>query len=179
MSRNCKKFVKYHDGLGCFLFTFLQSFATLWFIMSLYNLEQIKEFLPHRYPFLFIDEVIECDNTENIVAQKMISSDEFYFQGHFPGNPIMPGVIQVETIAQTAGILTIILARAKGLDALPLLTSVERTKFRKVVRPGDALRIEARLMRIWGMTGKFSGRILVEGKMTCETELMCAMMPKN
>jgi len=146
--------------------------------MSLYNLEQIKQFLPHRHPFLLVDEILECDNVKSIVGQKVITPDEFYFQGHFPGNPIMPGVIQVETVAQTAGILVVLLARAKGADTLSLLASIEKTRFRKVIRPGDTLRIEASLIRCWGLNGKFAGRILVDGKVACETELMCTSIPK-
>ena len=161
------------------IFTSPPSFDIVLGIMSVYNLEQIKALIPHRDPFLFIDEVVECDDVGKIVAVKKITRDEYYFAGHFPGNPIMPGVIQVETIAQTAGILSIQLALAQGHKVLPLLTSIEKTKFRKVVRPGDVLRIEAFLVQQRRLSGKFRGRILVDGKVTCETELMCTMIPEE
>ena len=147
--------------------------------MSVYTLKQIKEFLPHREPFLFVDEVIECDDAKRIVAVKRLTPDEYYFAGHFPGNPVMPGVIQIETIAQTAGILSIKWALSHGHKIVPFLMSIAKTKFRKVVRPGDCLRIEVWLLQQRRLNGKFAGRILVDGKVTCETELMCAMVSEE
>ena len=141
--------------------------------MSAYGIETIKKLLPHRPPFLFVDEVLECDGEEFIVGQKRLADDEFYFKGHFPGNPVMPGVIQVETMAQTAGLLTIRLAEKKGLRIVPYLTTIDKAKFRRVVRPGDTLRIEARCAYIRGQLGKFRARILVDGKVASEAEISC------
>ena len=141
--------------------------------MSSYGIDTIKQLLPHREPFLFVDEVLECDGEEFIAGQKRLADDEFYFKGHFPGNPVMPGVIQVETMAQTAGLLTIELAKKKGLRIVPYLTSIDKAKFRRIVRPGDVLRIEARRVYIRGLLGKFHAKILVGGKVASEAEISC------
>jgi len=147
--------------------------------MSSYGIDTIKQLLPHREPFLFVDEILECDGETFIVGQKHITPDEFYFKGHFPGNPVMPGVIQVETMAQVAGLLTIEFAKTKGLNVTPYLTTINSAKFRRIVRPGDMLRIEAKLLQIRGLSGKFHGKILVNGKVASETEISCLFVKND
>ena len=147
--------------------------------MNSYGIDTIKQLLPHRDPFLFVDAILESDGEKFIVGQKKLSPDEFYFKGHFPGNPVMPGVIQVETMAQVAGLLTIEFANKKGLTITPFLTTINNAKFRRVIRPGDTLRIEAKLLRIHGLSGKFHGKILVNGKVASEAELSCIFVPND
>ena len=144
--------------------------------MSAFGIDIIQQLLPHRPPFLFVDEVLECDCKEFIVGQKRVMADEFYFKGHFPGNPVMPGVIQIETMAQTAGLLTIQLARSKGLTIMPYLTSIDKARFRRIIRPGDVLRIEAKLLQHRTLAGKFYAKILLDGKVASEAELSCVLV---
>jgi len=147
--------------------------------MSAFGIDIIQQFLSHRPPFLFVDEVLECDGKGFIVGQRRVDASEYFFQGHFPGNPVMPGVLQIETMAQTAGLLAIQLARAKGLSIFPSLTSVNRAKFRRIVRPGDVLRIEATLLQHRTLTGKFYAKIFVDGKVASEAELSCILVKND
>jgi len=140
------------------------------------NIEQIQELLPHRYPFLLVDRVIEIVPDVSVVALKNVSINEPFFQGHFPGHPVMPGVLIVEAMAQTAGLLTQISSRLKGNAGSPLfyLVKVDNARFNAVVGPGDQLRIEVTLKRLMRGMGIFVARTLVEGKEVASCELMCA-----
>ena len=144
--------------------------------MNSYGIDTVKQLLPHRDPFLFVDEIVESDGEQFIVGQKHLSPDEFYFKGHFPGNPIMPGVIQVETMAQVAGLLTIESVKKKGLKVTPFMTVINHARFRRVIRPGDTLRIEIKIDYIRGLSGKFRGKILVDGKIASEAEISCVLV---
>jgi beta-hydroxyacyl-ACP dehydratase FabZ len=142
--------------------------------MSTMDIEGILQILPHRFPMLLVDRIIECDLEKQwIVGIKNVTANEPFFQGHFPGNPIMPGVLQLEALAQTGGILM------KQLAADPSGTTffltVDKAKFRKVVRPGDQLRIEAQIVNLRARSAKFEGRILVDGAVSCEAEMMCML----
>jgi beta-hydroxyacyl-ACP dehydratase FabZ len=142
--------------------------------MSTMDIQGILNILPHRYPMLMVDQVVECDlEKQRIVAIKNVTANEPYFQGHFPGNPVMPGVLQLEAMAQTGGILM------KQLAADPSGTTffltVDKAKFRKVVRPGDQLRIEAQIVNLRARSAKFEGRILVGDAVTCQAEMMCML----
>ena len=147
--------------------------------MSAFGLDTIQHLLPHRPPFLFVDDILECDEKAFIVGQKRVVSEEFYFKGHFPGDPVMPGVIQIETMAQTAGLLAIQLAHRKGAAITPYLTGINKARFRRVIRPGDLLRIEATLLQHRNLTGKFYTKILLDGKIASEAELSCILVPKD
>ncbi|MEO0071671.1 MAG: 3-hydroxyacyl-ACP dehydratase FabZ [candidate division WOR-3 bacterium] len=132
----------------------------------------VKEFLPHREPFLFIDGVNRLE--ENlIVAWRVIKPEEFYFTGHFPGNPIFPGVLMVEAIAQ-AGILLALTRRRKKEDGkpdagkTPLFAGIERVRFRRIVRPGERLDITATIIAEKAGVYKISGRVDVNGELACE-----------
>lgn len=140
------------------------------------NAEQIQELLPHRYPFLLVDRVIEIVPDVSVVALKNVSINEPFFQGHFPGHPVMPGVLIVEAMAQTAGLLTQISSRMKGNHGSPLfyLVKVDNARFSAVVRPGDQLRMEVSLKRLMRGMGIFVARTLVDGKEVASCELMCA-----
>ena len=140
------------------------------------GVEQIQELLPHRYPFLLVDRVIELVPDQSVVAIKNVTINEPFFQGHFPGHPVMPGVLIVEAMAQTAGLLTQISSRMKGNTGSPLfyLVKVDNARFSAVVAPGDQLRMEVSLKRLMRGMGLFVARTLVDGKEVASCELMCA-----
>ncbi|WP_049623832.1 3-hydroxyacyl-ACP dehydratase FabZ [Frateuria defendens] len=140
------------------------------------NVEQIQELLPHRYPFLLVDRVIEIVPDQSVVALKNVTINEPFFQGHFPGHPVMPGVLIVEAMAQTAGLLTQISHRLKGGTGSPLfyLVKVDNARFSAVVSPGDQLRMEVSLKRLVRSMGLFTARALVDGKEVASCEIMCA-----
>jgi 3-hydroxyacyl-[acyl-carrier-protein] dehydratase len=140
------------------------------------NVEQIQELLPHRYPFLLVDRVIEIVPDVSVVAIKNATINEPFFQGHFPGHPVMPGVLIVEAMAQAAGLLTQISRRIHGDKGSPLfyLVKVDNARFNAPVVPGDQLRIEVTQKRLMRGMGLFAARTLVEGKEVASCELMCA-----
>ena len=135
---------------------------------SVLDIVKVLGLLPHRYPFLMIDRVLSIEG-EKIVALKNITINEPYFQGHFPGHPIMPGVLQLEAIAQVAGVIT--LQRAENLGKLAYFMSAERVKWRKPVRPGDTLIIEVELTKIRGKIGRASGVCKVDDEVVSEAEV--------
>ena len=138
---------------------------------------EIQRILPHRYPFLLIDRVIEIDRRKRIVAIKNVTVNEPDFTGHFPGHPIMPGVLIVEAIAQAGGalLLTEIPDRDKKLM---VFTGIERAKFRKPVVPGDQLRIEVSVLAWRSNAAKMEGRATVDGKLACEATITCQVVDR-
>tara|TARA_Y100000813_G_scaffold101364_1_gene72371 strand:- start:22 stop:486 length:465 start_codon:yes stop_codon:yes gene_type:complete len=131
------------------------------------DINRIMEMIPHRYPFLLIDKVVEAIPGESGVGIKNVTINEPFFQGHFPGHPIMPGVLVVEAMAQTAGVLVM-----AGLDdvkdALVYFMTVENARFRKPVVPGDCLRIEVEKIQSRGDVWKFKGRAMADGVLKAE-----------
>ena len=140
------------------------------------NVEQIQQLLPHRYPFLLVDRVIAIEPDASVVTLKNVTINEPFFQGHFPGHPVMPGVLIVEAMAQTAGLLTQISRHLKGDKGNPLfyLVKVDNARFNAPVVPGDQLRMEVTLKRLMRGMGLFVARTLVDGKEVASCELMCA-----
>jgi UDP-3-O-[3-hydroxymyristoyl] N-acetylglucosamine deacetylase/3-hydroxyacyl-[acyl-carrier-protein] dehydratase len=134
---------------------------------------EILKILPHRYPFLMIDRVLKFEENTKAVGQKAVTMNEPYFQGHFPGHPIMPGVLQIEAMAQLASIL--FLRQAQNAGKLGYFMSADRVKFRKPVRPGDTLIIEVELVRFRGSIAKAKGRCFVHDDVVCEGELLFAL----
>ncbi len=132
--------------------------------------EEIKSILPHRSPFLFVDEVLEISDTR-IVAKRNIRADEYYFSGHFPQEPIMPGVLIVEALAQTGGVM--LLRKHKG--AIPLFMGIDRARFRKIVRPGDTLIMEVELIQERGSLVKISGVAKVNAEVVCEATVLAGI----
>ncbi len=138
------------------------------------NAVEIKKLLPHREPFLFIDKVIDI-SMERIIAERFISPEESFFKGHFPNFPIMPGVIIVEAMAQTCGILgSYIMQQAASEKSVYLLCGVEKVRFRKKVMPGDTLKFETNLVankrKIW----KFYSEAFRGDELVCSAEILCA-----
>ena len=138
--------------------------------MDTIEIQEIMESLPHRYPMLLVDRVLECDGEKRIVGLKNVTINEPFFQGHFPGQPVMPGVLQLEAMAQTAGIL---MTRAAGGRGTPYFMTIDKAKFRKIVRPGDQMRIEVEFTKMRSKSARFSARILVDGTVVAQAEMMC------
>ncbi len=135
------------------------------------DINEVMNYLPHRYPFLLVDRIIECDDKERIVGIKNVTINEPYFQGHFPGQPVMPGVLQLEAMAQTAGIL---LNRFAGNpDGVPFFMGIDGARFRKVVKPGDQLRIEIKITKTRSKMARFEGKVYVGEELASEAEMMC------
>jgi 3-hydroxyacyl-[acyl-carrier-protein] dehydratase len=134
------------------------------------NIKEIKEILPHREPFLFVDEVLEISDTD-IKAKRDVRADEFFFVGHFPQEPIMPGVLMVEAIAQTGGVM--LLRNNKG--ALPLFMAIEKARFKRIVRPGDTLIIDVKLLRDRGSVVKIAGTAKVNDELACEAIILAGI----
>jgi len=137
--------------------------------------EQIMQILPHRYPFLMVDRVTRIDGNQ-ITAEKNVTIDEPYFQGHFPGHPIMPGVLQLEAMAQVAGILT--LKQADNAGKIAYFMSAEKVKWRKPVKPGDVLQIDIDLLRARGKVAKARGICTVRGDVVSEAEITFSLAGK-
>jgi beta-hydroxyacyl-ACP dehydratase FabZ len=137
----------------------------------------IMKLLPHRYPFLLVDRVMEIEPHKRIVALKNVTMNEEFFQGHFPGNPIMPGVLIVEALAQTAGILAI---KSSGKDDMRVFfMSIDKTKFRKPVVPGDQLRFEVDVIQARGKVWKCAGKAYVGETLTSEGEFTAMIVDKE
>ena len=132
---------------------------------------EIEDLLPHRAPFLFVDEIVQADE-KRIVAKHLFTENEFFFKGHFPGIPVTPGVILIETMAQSGGAGLRKLGLLDG-NALFFLASVDKVKFRRQVRPGDELRSEIENLRVSRKMVKQSGKAYVGDELAAEAEWMC------
>jgi len=138
--------------------------------MATIETKEIMQILPHRYPMLMIDRVIECDGKTRIVALKNVTINEPFFTGHFPEAPIMPGVFQLEAMAQAGGIL---LSRITGEKSyIPLFMAIDKVKFRRAIFPGDQMRIEVEIITRRSRIMKISGKTLVDGQLASEAEMM-------
>jgi len=144
-----------------------------------YSIERIMSMLPHRYPFLLVDRVLELDPGVSIRAYKNVTVNENFFQGHFPGRPIMPGVLIMEALAQAGGIFVVSSLNLETNDKLFLFTGIDSAKFRRPVVPGDQLMLEAAVVRrklnIW----KMQGRATVDGKLVAEGIFSAAVVDKG
>jgi len=136
------------------------------------SLEQIKEIIPHRDPFLLLDEIIELD-TFKAIGIKHVTPDEFYFKGHFPGKPVVPGVILVESLAQVGAV--IILSHDKYKGKIAYFTGIKNAKFRKSVLPGDTVYLHCEVTRIKGAFGFGKAEAYVNDELVCEAEVSFAV----
>lgn len=142
------------------------------------EITDIMAILPHRYPFLLIDRVIEIERKKRIVAIKNVTINEPFFQGHFPAYPIMPGVLVIESMAQAGGAL--LLTEIPDRESkLMVFTGIERAKFRRPVVPGDQLRIEINVLQWKTRAVRMEGLATVEGKLACEATVMCQLVPRH
>jgi 3-hydroxyacyl-[acyl-carrier-protein] dehydratase len=138
--------------------------------------EGIQRILPHRYPFLLVDRVIELDPPHRAVGIKQVTVNEPFFQGHFPGYPVMPGVLIVEAMAQVGGVA--VLSSEDYQDKLALFAGIDNVRFKRQVRPGDTLRLEVELQQIRRGIGMGSGTATVEGELACRGDIMFALVDK-
>ncbi len=148
--------------------------------MSIMDIQGILKYLPHRYPFLLIDRVLEFEMNKSLVAIKNVTVNEPFFIGHFPGQPVMPGVLILEALAQASGI--IILKSDPTLtheENLFLLVGIDNARFKRMVVPGDQLRLDVELVRNKRDIYKFQGIATVDGEVACSAELMNARIPKQ
>jgi 3-hydroxyacyl-[acyl-carrier-protein] dehydratase len=141
------------------------------------DIRQIMSILPHRYPFLLIDRVLESSRKKRIVAIKNVTINEPFFQGHFPDYAIMPGVLMVEAIAQAGGVL--LLPEVPDHEhKLLVFSGINEARFRRPVTPGDQLRIEVDVLNWRPLAARLEGKVYVEGKLVCQARIMCAVVPR-
>ncbi|MFB7138240.1 MULTISPECIES: 3-hydroxyacyl-ACP dehydratase FabZ [unclassified Bacillus (in: firmicutes)] len=137
------------------------------------DIKAIKEILPHRYPFLLVDRIIEHEEGKRAVGIKNVTANEEFFNGHFPDYPVMPGVLIVEALAQVGGVAALSLEQNKG--KLALFAGIDNCRFKKQVVPGDQLRLEVELVKMRGPIGKGKAVATVDGQIACEAELTFAL----
>lgn len=143
-----------------------------------FDYKKILESLPHRYPFLLVDRVVECIPGKYIKAYKNITLNEPFFQGHFPGNPVMPGVLTLEALAQAGGLM-MISSLGTEEERMYLFTGLDKVRFRNPVLPGDRLDMECTLLRSKFSIHKMGAKALVDGKIVAEAELSAAIIKKE
>ena len=144
------------------------------------NITEIMDVLPHRYPFLLVDRVVELVKGEKIVAFKNITGNEEVFNGHFPGAPIFPGVMIVEALAQASGILGFVTTDTTANDGkLYLFAGLDKVRFKAPVVPGDQLMLESEVVAVKRHIWRFQTRATVNGKLVCEATLLCAYQDRD
>ena len=137
---------------------------------------QIKEYLPHRYPLLLVDRVLDWESGKSISALKNVTINEEFFNGHFPHKPVMPGVLMIEALAQTAALLAFLtMGQKPDANAVVYFVGIDGARFKRPVEPGDQLVMEVTLDRMKSGIFKFKGTARVEDHIACEAELMCTM----
>jgi len=142
-----------------------------------FEVTDIMEVLPHRFPFLMVDRVLKMEGDERAVGVKNVTINEAHFVGHFPGQPVMPGVLQIEAMAQLAGVL--LMRNMKTADKLPFLMSIDGVKFRRAVVPGDQLVLEAEVVRARGRSGEVRTRALVDGKVASQAVIRFMLVDRR
>lgn len=141
------------------------------------DIQQIQAIIPHRYPFLLVDRILEIEEGKRAVGIKNVSANESFFVGHFPEYPVMPGVLIVEALAQVGAVA--MLKKEENRGRLAFFTGIDNCRFKKQVKPGDQLRLEVEIIRAKGPIGKGKGVATVDGELVCETELMFALGDKQ
>jgi beta-hydroxyacyl-ACP dehydratase FabZ len=145
--------------------------------VTIFDVQEIMDYLPHRYPFLLIDRVVEYQEMKRIVALKNVTFNEPFFQGHFPGIPIMPGVLIIEAMAQAGGVLVFKTLQDRE-NKLVFFMGIDRAKFRKPVRPGDQIRIEMDVIRVKSRVGKLTGKAWVGEALVAEAAITFSLVDK-
>jgi beta-hydroxyacyl-ACP dehydratase FabZ len=139
------------------------------------DIRAIMQHIPHRYPFLLVDRILELEPNKRVVGLKNVSMNEPFFQGHFPGTPIMPGVLILEAMAQTSGVLAIASMDKSGKNALMYFMGLDQVKFRKMVVPGDQLIMELEVLKKRAKVMKLAGTAKVDGQVVAEAQLMATI----
>ena len=142
------------------------------------DVNAVQKILPHRYPFLMVDAVLEIERLKHIVGVKNVTINEYYFQGHFPGQPVMPGVLIIEAMAQTGGLL-LLQEVPDRQNKLLYFVAVDGARFRRPVVPGDQLKIEMKVLSWRGDFCKLDGKATVDGQLAAEATLMCKMVDRE
>jgi len=141
------------------------------------DIGEILSILPHRYPFLLIDRILELEPGQRAVGEKLVTIGEPFFQGHFPGYPIMPGVLIVEALAQTGSVVA--LSMPENRSKLGVFAGIDGVRFRRQVVPGDTLRLEVQLDKMRRNVGRAKGVATVDGQLACEGELLFALVERT
>lgn len=137
------------------------------------NIDQIKEIIPHRYPFLLVDKILELEEGKRAVGIKNVTANEEFFNGHFPDYPVMPGVLIIEALAQVGAVAMLIKDENRG--RLAFFAGIDNCRFKRQVRPGDQLKLEVEMTRVRATFGKGKGVATVDGELVCETDIMFAL----
>lgn len=137
------------------------------------NINEIKKIIPHRYPFLLVDQVMEMEEGKRVVGLKNVTINEPFFQGHFPDYPVMPGVLMLEALAQVGAIAVLGIEANQG--KIGFLAGVDKCRFKRQVLPGDRLKLEVEIIRMKGPIGKGKGKASVDGQLACEAEITFAI----
>ncbi|MGG1401360.1 3-hydroxyacyl-ACP dehydratase FabZ [Bacillus salipaludis] len=141
------------------------------------DIEQIKEIIPHRYPFLLVDRILEVEEGKRAIGIKNVSANEEFFNGHFPDYPVMPGVLIVEALAQVGAVA--MLKKEENRGRLAFFAGIDGCRFKKQVKPGDQLRLEVEIIRLRGPIGKGKAVATVDGEIACEAEITFALGEKK
>ncbi|MED3664879.1 3-hydroxyacyl-ACP dehydratase FabZ [Geobacillus stearothermophilus] len=141
------------------------------------DIQQIQSIIPHRYPFLLVDRILEIEEGKRAVGIKNVSANESFFAGHFPEYPVMPGVLIVEALAQVGAV--VLLQSEENRGRLAFFAGIDNCRFKRQVKPGDQIRLEVEILRARGAIGKGKGIATVDGELVCETELMFALGEKT
>ena len=142
------------------------------------DINEIQKLLPHRYPFLMVDAIVEVERLKRIVGIKNVTINEYFFQGHFPGKPVKPGVMIIEAVAQTGGLLLLMDVPDREKKLL-YFVAVDGARFRRPVVPGDQLRIEVKVLQWRGDFCKLEGKATVDGQLAAEGIVMCKMIDRD
>jgi 3-hydroxyacyl-[acyl-carrier-protein] dehydratase len=145
--------------------------------MKMLDIDQIKEIIPHRYPFLLVDRILEVQEGQKAIGIKNVSANEEFFNGHFPDFPVMPGVLIIEALAQVGAVAMLIKEENRG--RLAFFAGIDNCRFKRQVRPGDQLRLEVEMTRVRGKIGKGKGIATVDGEICAEADLMFALGDKK
>lgn len=143
----------------------------------IYDYNEIKKIIPHRYPFLLLDKIVELEDGKRCVGIKQVSGNEPFFQGHFPDYAVMPGVLIVEALAQTGAVAMLRLEENQG--KLAMFAGIDKCRFKRQVVPGDTLRLEVEINRIKGPIGKGTAKAIVDGEVACSCEISFALVDQK